>query len=677
MPLPRALMQIGLNVLLDGALAAAAVPVARFMAAPSSDWLHPLWLPLVGAAAILIAGLPFRLSLQYWRFAGLGDLLGVAGCSVLGAILYALGSALAHLPEPNPALPVIHALTVLVMLGAPRVLYRRMQVRRSTAAFAWAEGAGGVQPVLLAGSGEDADLFLRALAQDRLQPLRVTGILALGARQTGRRIQGAPILGTVADAAAVLDRLAAEAKLPTVLVVVTPDIAGASLRSLLRDADDHGLLVRRASRPTLLHPASQSVGLELKPVAIEELLNRPQVPLDREGMARLIRGRRVIVTGAGGTIGSELARQVAAFGPQRLVLLDNGEYALWQIDLELAEAHPDVPREALIADIRDESRIRAVFEQARPELVFHAAALKHVPMVEDNPGEGLLTNAVGTRHVADAARAAGASAMVLISTDKAVNPTSVMGASKRLAEMYCQALDVQARDAQARAARGSAMRCVTVRFGNVLGSTGSVVPLFQRQLERGGPLTVTHPDMQRYFMTVREAVGLVLQASVLGTGDALRSGQDGGIFVLDMGEPVKIVELARQMIRLAGLRPDEDVAIRFTGLRPGEKLFEELFHGREPPTPTGFPGLLMAAPRTADPAVVGRALDEIAAACRSGQPVAALATLARLVPEFEHATSGAAARPAPPDPLRFHARESRKPASPLAGEGWVREQGVT
>jgi FlaA1/EpsC-like NDP-sugar epimerase len=319
------------------------------------------------------------------------------------------------------------------------------------------------------------------------------------------------------------------------------------------------------------------------------------------------------------------------------VLLDNGEYALWQIDMELAETHPQVQRRAIIADIRDEARIRGIFEVLRPELVFHAAALKHVPMVEANPLEGLLTNVAGTRHVADAARATGALAMVLISTDKAVNPTSVMGASKRMAEMYCQALDIAARG------DGGGMRCVTVRFGNVLGSTGSVVPLFQRQLERGGPLTVTHPDMQRYFMTVREAVGLVLQASVIGVGDAaLPPGLDGGIFVLDMGKPVKIVDLARQMIRLAGLRPDLDVEIRFTSLRPGEKLYEELFHGKEPPVATGYAGLLMANPRTADPAIVGRSIEEIATACRGGQVRLALTLLGRLVPEFEHNVDGSA-----------------------------------
>jgi O-antigen biosynthesis protein WbqV len=279
----------------------------------------------------------------------------------------------------------------------------------------------------------------------------------------------------------------------------------------------------------------------------------------------------------------------------------------------------------VLADVRDGGRLRSLLEGLRPALVFHAAALKHVPIVEAHPLEGLLTNACGTRHVADAARAAGAVAMVMISTDKAVNPSSVMGATKRLAEMYCQGID------------GAGMACVTVRFGNVLGSTGSVVPLFQRQLARGGPLTVTHPDMQRYFMTVREAVSLVLQASV----DGVASRQRHGIFVLDMGEPVRIVDLARQMIRLAGLRPDVDVPVVFTGPRPGEKLFEELFHGREPTEPTGTPGLLMAHPRTADAALVGRVIDEIEGFCRAGHVAAALAALARAVPEFERSQDAA------------------------------------
>ncbi|MEO8714080.1 MAG: nucleoside-diphosphate sugar epimerase/dehydratase, partial [Acetobacteraceae bacterium] len=588
-----------------------------------------------GAIAVLAAGVPLGLSLQYWRFIGMGDLLTVAGAGALGASLLSAGMAASGVAFPSHAFPLILALVLVVLLAAPRIAYGRLRSRPMTD-----DPAGSA---LLVGSGEDADLFLRALAQDRRQRLRVIGLLALGSRQTGRRIQGQPILGSIDDAPAVLARLHAEGRLPRCVVVATPDVAGARLAALLEQADRYGVVVRRAPRPTALDPATRPVApdeerpLDLRPIAIEDLLNRPQVPLDREGMARLIQGRRVLVTGAGGTIGSELARQLATLGPERLVLLDNGEYALWQIDLELGETAPLVPRQALLADIRDEARIRAVFETCRPELVFHAAALKHVPMVEANPLEGLLTNVAGTRHVAEAARAAGALAMVLISTDKAVNPTSLMGASKRLAEMYCQALDIDARG------HGRGMRCVTVRFGNVLGSTGSVVPLFQRQLARCGPLTVTHPDMRRYFMTVREAVGLVLQASVVGTEEhaGATAPAEGGIFVLDMGKPVKIVDLARQMIRLAGLRPDEDVEIRFTGLRPGEKLFEELFHGKEPPAPTGHPGLLMAAPRTADPAIVGRAIEEIAAASRGGQARLALTLLGRLVPEFEHNTDGA------------------------------------
>ena len=633
----RPYVRVALNVAIDGALAALAVPLARVVADPSGDWSHPPWLPAAGAASLLLAGLPFRLPWQFWRFAGIDDLLGVAWSSALGAALLTFVLALTQVVSGNPAFPVVYALTLLVLLGAPRVVYRRWRHRRGVPRASYAPD---IPTALVVGATEDIDLFLRALAWDRRGVLQVEGLLAVGSRQTGRRIHGYPFLGSIEDTAAVLERLVSEGRLPDTLVVTTPDLAGQSLALLVEQAEKHGMQIRRAPRPTSLDPAGtpdRSRPLDLRPMAIEDLLNRAQVPLDREGMARLVQGRRVIVTGAGGTIGSELARQVAALGPERLILLDNGEYALWLIDLELAERHPHVQRESLLADIRDEARVRSVFQQWQPELVFHAAALKHVPMVEANPLEGLLTNVVGTRHVADAARGVGARAMVLISTDKAVNSTSVMGASKRLAEMYCQALDVSAR------AGGRGMRCVTVRFGNVLGSTGSVVPLFQRQLEHGGPLTVTHPDVQRYFMTVREAVGLVLQASVLCSGDGgMSSREAGGIFVLDMGEPVKIVDLARQMIRLAGLQPDRDVEIRFTGLRPGEKLHEELFHGEEPPVPTGS---RRSADRdtsdSANAAIIGRAIDEIATACRGGQVRHALALLSRFVPEFEHNAEGA------------------------------------
>jgi O-antigen biosynthesis protein WbqV len=670
--------RILLNLLLDSLLALAALPLAAWAAAPGA-WPPAGWwaAALPGAVlALAAAGAPFRLALQYWRFAGLRDLLGAAGAAVVAAGLFALALHLAGAwRPPNAAFPLIHAGTLAALLLVGRVAGLLRATRHAGLS------APDAQAVLLVGAAEGTDLFLRALAHDRRAPYRVAGILSLRARQAGRRMQGIPILGTVEDIEAVLDALRAESRLPA-MIVLASGLSGPALEAVLDAADRHGVPVRRAPAPTRLGPAGgeEARRVELRPVSIEDLLDRPQVPLDREGMARLVQGRRVLVTGAGGTIGGELARQVAALGPATLTLLDHGEYVLYEIDLELREKHPEVARRAVLADVRDEARIRRLFEEIRPELVFHAAALKHVPMVENDPLEGLLTNALGTRIVADAARAVGTMAMVFISTDKAVNPTSVMGASKRLAEMYCQAFDVDARATRgdssraahgdaSRATRGDAsraahgdasraahgdqarhgrdgMRCITVRFGNVLGSTGSVVPLFRRQLERGGPLTVTHPDMRRYFMTVREAVGLVLQASVVGTTDPENMPPElaeGGIFVLDMGEPVKIVDLARRMIRLAGLRPEEDVEIRFTGLRPGEKLFEELFHGKEAPRPTAYPGLLVATPRTADAALVGRAIDEIAAAARGGNPRAALQQLGRLVPEFDHAPEGTAA----------------------------------
>ncbi|MGY4803589.1 polysaccharide biosynthesis protein [Teichococcus aerofrigidensis] len=673
-----ALTRILLNLGLDSLLAALALPLAVWAASPG-DWPPGGW--WLGAipgtvAALVLAGLPVRLPQQYWRFAALKDLVAVVGAGIGAALLFSLGLRLAGAWMPgNVAFPLIHAGALSAVLLAPRILAPLKQAHR-----VGPPSEAPALPVLLVGTGDAADLFIRALLQQRTPRYRVIGILARSPRGAGRRIHGHPILGGFEEAGEVLDRLRAEQRLPGAIVLADPDLQGHALEEMLDAADRHGVPVNRAPRLTSLGPARREGAgarrFELRPVAIEELLDRPQVPLDREGMARLVQGRRVLVTGAGGTIGGELARQVAALGPAQLTLLDHGEFALYSIDLELAETHPAVPRRAVLADVRDAGRIARLMRDVRPELVFHAAALKHVPMVENDPLEGLLTNALGTRVIADAARAEGCRAMVFISTDKAVNPTSVMGASKRLAEMYCQAVD---KDARHRGGEAGDMRCITVRFGNVLGSTGSVVPLFRRQLERGGPLTVTHPDMRRYFMTVREAVGLVLQASVVGMADAegFRAAgdgrglppelSDGGIFVLDMGKPVKIVDMARRMIRLAGLRPDEDIEIRFTGLRPGEKLYEELFHGQEPPRPTQYPGLLMATPRTTDAAEVGAAIDAMAAAARAGQGGAALAELARRVPEFDHnagAPPGPPAGAPPPPPPRARRGRRKRSATP-------------
>ncbi len=614
---------MALNLALDGVLAAGAVAAAFWLANPANPWPDPKILPAAGAAAIWLIGVPFGLARLHWRFVSMRDLGMIAAAAIVTAAMLVLLMFGAGLALPSPAFPFILAIVMAVLLTGPKLVYRIFRQRGAAPADAAAQTA------LLVGNGESAELFLSAQRQGGAA-YRVVGLMALSARHVGRRVHGLDVVGAVDEPAAAFRRLGAA---PDLLIVTAPELQGDQLAGLIAAGEQAGARVMRVPQVTSLAPVNQAI--ELQPIAIEDLLNRKQVRLDRAGMAGMIAGRRVLVTGAGGSIGSELARQVAGFRPAELLILDNGEFALWAIDLELAELAPEVAKRTVIADVRDRARMVEICNEFRPELVFHAAALKHVPIVEANRLEGLRTNVLGTRSVADAAAASGAVLMVLISTDKAVNPSSVMGASKRLAEMYAQGLDVEARRGAARA-----MRCVTVRFGNVLGSTGSVVPLFRRQLAHGGPLTVTHPDMQRYFMTVREAVGLVLQASLVGGGEA--DVPDGGIFVLDMGEPVKIVDLAHQMIRLAGLTPGVDVQVQFTGLRPGEKLFEELFHGSEQPVPTGFEGLLMATPRYVDVRLVGAAIRDVEAAALAGDEVAAMAVLRRMVPEFAD-TAGALA----------------------------------
>jgi FlaA1/EpsC-like NDP-sugar epimerase len=483
-------------------------------------------------------------------------------------------------------------------------------------------------PILLIGAREGADLFIRAIGRDPRRPYRVVGILADGTSRVGRDIGGVGVLGTFDEIADVVAALTKADNRPQRLIVCQ-ELDRVEARRLFDFSAEAGIPLARVPRLTDFRDTRGDDLQRIEPVAIEDLLGRPQTVLDHDSMRALIAGRRVLVTGAGGTIGGELSRQIASYGPARLALLDNGEYALYSIDQEIRERFPALPRQAIIADIRERRRVDDVMALERPELVFHAAALKHVPMVEANAREGLVTNVIGTRHVAEACRAHGVAAMVMISTDKAVNPVNVMGASKRLAESICQALDI------VEARRDHGTRYVTVRFGNVLGSTGSVVPLFQRQLAAGGPLTVTHPEIQRFFMTVREAVELVLQASALAGGG--ESAARGKIFVLDMGEPVKIVDLAHQMIRLAGKRPGTDIKIDFVGLRPGEKLSEELFYANETLLPTKVSGIRLAAPRTSDYAMLARALDELAEQLREGREDRAIALLGALVPEFEPA----------------------------------------
>jgi O-antigen biosynthesis protein WbqV len=572
------------------------------------------------AAFTATAGFAFLSSKMYkgvWRYASVNDLLTLTRGATLTILIFTvLMFLVTRLQDLPRSVPIINWFVLLALLGGPRFVYRSWKDRRRAAKNA----LGGARiPVLLVGAGDEAELFIRATMSPEAE-YRAVGLVSDGGMRVGRNIHGIDILGSSADLEGVLGRLKAAGNAPQRLIVTDHRLDGGEMRRLLDQADRLGLPLARIPRLTDLKDGVEDK-LTIRPIAVEDLLGRPQAVLDRVGMEALIKGRRVLITGAGGSIGSELVRQVSDWAPEQLVLFEACEFNLYSIDLELAGRHPDLDRRPVLGDVRDAARVMAAMAEHKPDLVFHAAALKHVPMVEWNPDEGLLTNAVGTRIVADACAASGVRLMVQISTDKAVNPTNVMGASKRVAEMYAQALDLS----------GIPTRYVTVRFGNVLGSTGSVVPLFQRQLAEGGPLTVTDPEMTRYFMTVREAVELVLQASAF--GDA-HPDYRGKIFVLDMGEPVRIVELARQMIRLAGLRPDIDVKIVFTGLRPGEKLFEEIFHGAEPPVATDREGILVATPRAANAAELATELDQLAGECRAHDAAAALARLRRLIPEY-------------------------------------------
>lgn len=609
----------------DVVMAAVSFPLSIYLrlgdrtAIEAQDYLLPgMFLFAVTAAVV------FKLSRMHrgiWRYASLDDLVAITKTVTLSILIFLpllfLFTRLELFPR---SVPFINWFVLMTLLGGPRFAYRVFKDRRTEHLLERSEHRR--VPVLLIGANDAAETFIRQEGRDREASYKIVGVIDDKGTRIGRTIHGVPVLGGLDDLESVVERRCDPR--PQRIVLTHQRLEGAAVGDLLQRADALGVGLARLPRLAELRAGVEDP-LETQPIAVEDLLGRPQAVLDRDAMRRLIAGRSVLVTGAGGTIGSELTRQIAELGPSRLVMFDASEYNLYQIDFEIAAAYPALDQPMVLGDVRDRTRLDAVFARYEPELVFHAAALKHVPMVEQNPLEGILTNTVGSRNVADACRDAGVRMMVQISTDKAVNPSSIMGATKRLAEGYAQALDLAAGERRQ-------TRFVTVRFGNVLGSTGSVVPLFQKQIAAGGPVTVTHPDVTRYFMSVREAVELVLQASAIGEADAAAC---GGIFELEMGEPVRILDLARQMIRLAGKRPDEDVAITFTGLRPGEKLQEELLHAGEDLVPTSNPYLRLANPRTVDLPLLQRALDELEDACRSGKLELALSMVRRLVPEFD------------------------------------------
>ncbi|AHC73873.1 polysaccharide biosynthesis protein CapD, putative [Candidatus Endolissoclinum faulkneri L5] len=561
-----------------------------------------------------------RLDTAIWRYTSIGDLGRIVQAVLINVSCFFLllqQSNIAHFDALPPSFSVIQATILSILLILPRIGYKLLKNGTITAIFKYKNTEGKV-PVLLIGAGDEAELFIRETTPKHRFPYMVVGIIDNRNSRTGRQIRGVPIYGGISQLEEVIEKLTIHGLRPQRIVITKHKLNIMTTRKLVQLADAIGIPVSRMPVLSMLESVhTNEQKMYLRPINMEDVLGRPQAILDRPSMQKLIEGKRVLITGAGGTIGSELVRQIVSLKPTCITLVEQSEYALYRIDLELAEIASNLHHTAMIGDIRDQARINEILKATKPEILFHAAALKHVPLMENNICDAVLTNAIGTRIIADAACFAAVKTVVVISTDKAVNPTNAMGATKKLAEYYCQARDLE-----------GGTRFVTTRFGNVLGSTGSIVPLFQRQLERGGPLTVAHPDITRYFMTVREAVELVLQAASL-------ENKRGGITVLDMGEPIKIVDLASRMIRLAGLTPGKDIQIVFTGLRPGDKLHEELFQMNETLKATKIPAIRHANPRITNRPLIQSAMKELEAAASSRQTMATIQILSRIVPEYK------------------------------------------
>ena len=524
----------------------------------ASAWQSLLWvLPLFGALFFA-----FGLYRGLWRFASLSDLQHLVAAVLTGALLTTAAVVFLGLgPIPRSVL-ALHPLLLALVMGGSRFAYRSWKEHRL---YGPTKMRG--QPVLVLGAGEAADSLLREMNRSGLW--YTVALVDDNPSKVGRRLRGLPVFGPLARVGEVAENYGVKH-----VIMAMPGAKSSERRSAAEHAAEAGLTVMTMPSYDDLLAGRLSVS-NIRRVELEDLLGRESVSLDDAGLHELLTGRVVMVSGAGGSIGSELCRQIAKFAPSRLVLFESSEFSLYRIDEELAQSFSGVVISAWAGDVRDTERVEEVLMAEKPAVIFHAAAYKHVPLMEHgNAWQAVRTNALGTLTLARAAQAAGVDKFVLISTDKAVNPTNVMGASKRLAERLCRAQQATA-----------GTRFVTVRFGNVLGSNGSVIPKFREQIARGGPVTVTHPDIVRYFMTIPEAAQLVLQAGWMGQG--------GEIFVLDMGEPVKIVDLARDMIRLSGFS-EEDIHLEFTGLRPGEKLYEELLADDEATLPTPHPKLRIA-----------------------------------------------------------------------------------
>ncbi|EXJ17116.1 polysaccharide biosynthesis protein [Imhoffiella purpurea] len=571
--------------------------------------LHSLpWVLLVQGGMFWIFGL-YR---GVWRFASLPDLVRITKAVAAGTLLIVLALFLinrsTHIPRSVPA---IYLGLQLLMLAGPRMIYRWLKDHRLNL-------SSGPR-VLIIGAGRTGDMLARDMLRDSHRTYFPVGFVDDKLRRQGSEVQGLTVFGPTSAIPEIVRQQGID-----LLLLAVPNANGKEMQRLVEICERTGLPFRIL--PQLKRLMSGQLDMsQLRPVSIEDLLGRDPVSLDWPEIRAGLAGKRILITGAGGSIGSELVRQIAGSDPARLILVDHGEFNLYRIETELLETHPDLRFSRHLLDVADAGAIAALFDAERPDIVFHAAAYKHVPLLENQLRAAIRNNVIGTRIVAETAAEKGCERFVLISTDKAVNPANVMGATKRIAESICQGLD-----------RRSECRFITVRFGNVLGSAGSVVPLFRRQIEQGGPVTVTHPDIERFFMTIPEACQLIMQSAVIGDG--------GEIFVLDMGDPIKIRYLAEQMIRLSGREPGVDIAIRYVGLRPGEKLYEELFYASEELVSTRHPKIRAArhANTLSDTELV-EGLEDLRRSAETFDHERMLVALNRLLPGWSKERSGAPA----------------------------------
>ncbi|WP_166305838.1 nucleoside-diphosphate sugar epimerase/dehydratase [Bradyrhizobium sp. 2S1] len=568
-----------------------------------------------------------NLTTAKWRFTSLPDAVNILRvAAVLTLALVVLDYVYFFTGSSSQSPVFLGRVTIILFfflevfaLSALRIGYRYFRYSR-TRLHARSDNAA---PALLVGRTADAEVVLRGIENGAIKRLWPVGVLSPSNADRGQMIRNIPVVGGVDDIEAVIRDFETRQR-PIKRVVMMPSAfePEAHPESVLMRAKRLGLMVSRL--PSL----EGGDAPRLTNVAVEDLLLRPSQKIDYARLEALVRGKSVIVTGGGGSIGAEICDRVATFGAARLLVVENSEPALYAVTEALSARDTGAAIEGRIADIRDRERVTRLMSEFKPDIVFHAAALKHVPILERDWSEGVKTNIFGSVNVADAARAAGASAMVMISTDKAIEPVSMLGLTKRFAEMYCQALD---HDLMTEAKGKAHMRLISVRFGNVLASNGSVVPKFKAQIEAGGPITVTHPDMVRYFMTIREACDLVITAA---THAVTPARPDVSVYVLNMGQPVKIVDLAERMIRLSGLQPGVDVEIVFSGIRPGERLNEILFASQEPTLEIGVAGVMAAKPNQPPMATLRKWLAALEDAIERDDRVTIHAVLQDAVPEF-------------------------------------------